>query len=155
MAWRQSGDKPSSEPNMVNLPMHICVTRPQWVNKLPCFFQALHMWGPENKSVEKSKKIKVHVHVWFHLALRPYKSTLIELLHKSHNAPAPYPTMHNFVTEMCTFLLQNGALLGIWWIVGFVRWVYWYSGPIFFLLWHVRIVSANERRLIVIFSVIG
>ena len=32
MAWRQPGDKPLSEPMMVRLPTHICVTRPQWVN---------------------------------------------------------------------------------------------------------------------------
>ena len=32
MAWRRSGDKPLSEPMMVNLLTHICVTRPQWVN---------------------------------------------------------------------------------------------------------------------------
>ena len=32
MAWRCPGDKPLSEPLMVNLPTHICVTRPQWVN---------------------------------------------------------------------------------------------------------------------------
>ena len=32
MAWRRSGDKPLSEPMMVVLPTHICVTRPQWVN---------------------------------------------------------------------------------------------------------------------------
>ena len=31
MAWRRSGDKPLSEPIMVSLPTHICVTRPQWV----------------------------------------------------------------------------------------------------------------------------
>ena len=31
MAWRRPGDKPLSEPMMVNLPTHICVTRPQWV----------------------------------------------------------------------------------------------------------------------------
>ena len=30
--------------------------------------------------------------------------------HKSHNALEKYPTMHHFVTEVCTFLLQNGAL---------------------------------------------
>ena len=34
MAWRRPGDKPLSEPMMVSLPMHICVTRPQWVNSL-------------------------------------------------------------------------------------------------------------------------
>ena len=32
MAWRRSGDKPLSEPMIVRLPTHICVTRPQWVN---------------------------------------------------------------------------------------------------------------------------
>ena len=30
MAWRRSGDKPLSEPMMVSLPTHICVTWPQW-----------------------------------------------------------------------------------------------------------------------------
>ena len=33
MAWRLSGDKPLSEPMMVSLPTHICVTRPQWVKE--------------------------------------------------------------------------------------------------------------------------
>ena len=30
MAWRRPGDKPLSEPMMVVLPTHMCVTRPQW-----------------------------------------------------------------------------------------------------------------------------
>ena len=34
MAWRRLGDKPLSEPMMVNLPTHISVTRPQWVKRL-------------------------------------------------------------------------------------------------------------------------
>ena len=33
MAWRRPGDKPLSEPMMVSLPTHICVTRPQWVKR--------------------------------------------------------------------------------------------------------------------------
>ena len=32
MAWRRPGDKPLSEPMTISLLMHICVTRPQWVN---------------------------------------------------------------------------------------------------------------------------
>ena len=32
MAWHHSGDKPLSEPMMVSLLMHICITPPQWVN---------------------------------------------------------------------------------------------------------------------------
>ena len=31
MAWRRPGNKPLSEPMMVSLLTHICVTRPQWV----------------------------------------------------------------------------------------------------------------------------
>ena len=34
MAWRRPGDKPLSELMMVSLRMHICVTRPQWVNNI-------------------------------------------------------------------------------------------------------------------------
>ena len=34
MAWCRSGDKPLSEPMMVSLLTHICVTWPQWVNTL-------------------------------------------------------------------------------------------------------------------------
>ena len=30
MAWYRSGDKPLSAPMIISLPMHICVTWPQW-----------------------------------------------------------------------------------------------------------------------------
>ena len=33
MAWRRPGDKPLSEPMVVRLLMHICITWPQWVDK--------------------------------------------------------------------------------------------------------------------------
>ena len=32
MAWRRPGYKPLSEPMMISVPTHICITRPQWVN---------------------------------------------------------------------------------------------------------------------------
>ena len=35
MAWRRRGNKPLSEPMMVSLLTHICVTGPQWVNIMP------------------------------------------------------------------------------------------------------------------------
>ena len=40
----------------------------------------------------------------------------IDPSHKSQGTLNKYPTMHHFVTEMCTFLLQNGAS----WAVGLV-----------------------------------
>ena len=39
MAWRRPGDKPLSEPMMISLPTHICVTRPQWVNDVSIAIQ--------------------------------------------------------------------------------------------------------------------
>ena len=36
MAWRRPGDKLLSEPMMVRLPTHICVTWPQWVKSSHC-----------------------------------------------------------------------------------------------------------------------
>ena len=41
MAWRRPGDKLLSEPMMVRLPTHICVTRPQWVN-WACDYLSMH-----------------------------------------------------------------------------------------------------------------
>ena len=55
MAWRRPGDKPLSEPMMVNLPMHICVTQPQWVNSSP----------PETKwPLFRRRHFQMHFHEW-------------------------------------------------------------------------------------------
>ena len=45
MAWRRSGAKPLSEPIMVRLPTHICVTRPQWVNSSDAEDGTFRLWG--------------------------------------------------------------------------------------------------------------
>ena len=43
MAWHQLGDKPLSEPVVVSLLTHICVTRPQWVKlNQVCVIYAYH-----------------------------------------------------------------------------------------------------------------
>ena len=47
MAWRRPGDKLLSEPMMVSLLTHICVTRPQWVNFAP---------GYVNSDINRLKK---------------------------------------------------------------------------------------------------
>ena len=43
MVWRRSGDKPLSEPMMVSLPTHICVTRPQWVKYSCIIVTTVHL----------------------------------------------------------------------------------------------------------------
>ena len=50
MAWHRPGDKPLSEPMMVSLLTHICITRPQWFNSLALgLISRIDIWGRLNK----------------------------------------------------------------------------------------------------------
>ena len=62
MAWRRTGDKPWSEPMMVSLLTHICVTRLQWVK-----FTQNHVitWEQSNKMFMIIKVLSHNVDVWF------------------------------------------------------------------------------------------
>ena len=74
MAWRRSGDKPLSEPIMVNLLTHICVTRPQWfklvhVSKIGRWWPRMHhgTWLAlvfTKANVDKSSVKSWSVHLW-------------------------------------------------------------------------------------------
>ena len=57
----------------------------------------------------------------YHLRLSNQNQMLtepIDLLHKPHNARVPYTKMHQFISEMCTMLLQNRAS----WIISQMQW---------------------------------
>ena len=43
IAWRRPADKPLSEPKVVRLPMHICITLPQWVKKWEKTWTHIHV----------------------------------------------------------------------------------------------------------------
>ena len=49
-AWRRPGDKPLSEPMVVRLPTHICVTRPQWVKA----GLMLYLWYQLKQGIEEA-----------------------------------------------------------------------------------------------------
>ena len=57
MAWRRPGDKPLSEPVMVRLPTHICVTRPRWVNAIEKQIQCV-------SNVAISLHIQASIYIW-------------------------------------------------------------------------------------------
>ena len=78
MAWRRPGDKPLSEPMMVSLLTHICVTRPQWVkvewplpkSDDPFYIQLyIRVWWPFNIQLYIrdwwSLYIQLHIRVWW------------------------------------------------------------------------------------------
>ena len=68
MAWRRPDDKPLSEPMMVNLMMHICVTRPQWV-KLSHQSIALDGW----EKIRFWTKISKHIQIsWYHIVVHDH-----------------------------------------------------------------------------------
>ena len=63
MAWRRPGDKPLSEPMLVILLTHICVTLPQWV---------VVRWMPQNTFNDKSTLVQVMA--WCRQATSHYPS---------------------------------------------------------------------------------
>ena len=77
----------------------------------------------------------------------------IDLLCKSHKAPVPYPTMHHFVTEMCTCVRISVTK---WCIVGYLSKAIWnlWNGSMA-SLWEkmgcpVVFVSINLESLLII-----
>ena len=73
MAWRRSGGKPLSEQMVVSLLMHICVTRPQWVNLhilhytyiIPCQQRNLEeQWDRQLISNYSKREIITHFLRW-------------------------------------------------------------------------------------------
>ena len=57
MAWRRPCDKPLSEAMMVNLPTHICVSRPQWVKEVQPLQSNLSDVSRHDNSLPSLKKI--------------------------------------------------------------------------------------------------
>ena len=104
MAWRRSGDKPLSEPMLVSLPTHICVTRPQWDNifrlilniNLPGEFSLLYPAPPEMPDV---------IYWNFYVVLKCYIEKWIDIseLYKH--------TWYSVVRYICKTILFHGAYL--------------------------------------------
>ena len=76
MAWRRPGDKPLSEPMMVSLLIHICVTRPQWVKIAE---PIIRHWS----ILMHPNLLKMHIDFSSKLVLRPY-----HILHISQLTPS-------------------------------------------------------------------
>ena len=57
MAWCRPGNKPLSEPMVVNLLTHICFTQPQWVNERETFWgsRTLSQWTAILKPSDRRK----------------------------------------------------------------------------------------------------
>ena len=56
MARRRPGDKPLSEPMLISLPTHICVTRPQWVKRGMVEIYSYVMFAKEREQFSQAWK---------------------------------------------------------------------------------------------------
>ena len=63
MAWRRPGDKPLSEPMMVSLLKHICVTRPQWVNSSSPGYNGRHSADDNFKCIFMNEKFCILIQI--------------------------------------------------------------------------------------------
>ena len=63
MAWHWPGNKPLSEPNLVRLMMHICVTRPQWVKAIWYFHRIWIRMMMGKIGGEKVLRIRIYLPV--------------------------------------------------------------------------------------------
>ena len=85
LAWRRSGDKPLSEPMMVNLLTHICITRPQWVNlrSLEDVVVILEIWLSNSLCSTQNSSLSTHWEStlrWMPQNLTNDKSTLVQVM---------------------------------------------------------------------------
>ena len=90
MAWRRSSDKPLSEPMMVSSPTHICVTRPQWVNRYDTEFIL--------KNIRSSfLNTKMHQDIWGRLSIKyrltSKEHTILLLTQESQTWKTAFPSV--------------------------------------------------------------
>ena len=84
MAWRRPGDKPLSEPMIVSLSTHVCVTRPQWVNNLGqnCFRQRL--FGIMRLKITLWCIFIKHITVWWTYHYPRFEEETLIYMRKNH-----------------------------------------------------------------------
>ena len=73
MAWRRPGAKPLSEPMMVILLTHICVTQPQWVNTVGSHWRSVNI-GSGNVLMSSGNKSFDYLNHWLN-PMTPYRVT--------------------------------------------------------------------------------
>ena len=118
MARRRPGDQPLSEPMMVNLTTHICVTRPQWVNAMRprqngCLF-------PDDISKSIFMNLKCTNFDWdfTKFVLKGPVNTIPALVqimarHRPGDEPLSEPMMVSLLTRICVNRLQYLSMR--WW----------------------------------------
>ena len=133
MAGRRPGDKPLSELMMVNLPTHICVTRPQWVNHhsylrimgqfLFCHeYEAIYSDKPSDHEPPWQTSL---VMPWLHTACGVFVAALsymVTFLNLTLNFfSGNVPERHNHATSSMARSLYSGRMVALRWPWGNIQ----------------------------------
>ena len=97
------------------------------------------------KPQKHGKARAMWIFIWIYLNVVrwiPAWCTTMYPSHKPHNALDKYPTIHHFVTEMCTFPLQNSAL----WDMGMVHYGIYTIGLLLGSSWGIMRFSVPEHQ---------
>ena len=112
MAWRLPGDKPLSEPMIVKLPTHICVTRPQWVKKTVRGHALLRRVYSVFRNIDDCDLARANCQV---NTIRPEPNGQHYVLYKRHLQ------MHFLDETTCWFKLHWSVLLTVWFMISRYR----------------------------------
>ena len=82
MTWCRPGDKPLSEPMMVNLLTHSCVTRPQWLN---ANIHTCSLWKGANFNSKWTTSTLEGI--WILIYIKQIYTFLAKLAKLNHNNP--------------------------------------------------------------------
>ena len=109
MAWRRKGDKPLSEPRMVRLPTHMCVTRAQWVNTLRPRQNIHHFADDIFKCILLNEKVWVSLKIplnFVHKVRINNIIALVQIMAWCHE-PLSEPLIVSVLTHVCVLDLNE------------------------------------------------
>ena len=104
MAWRRPGDKPLSEPMIVSLMTHICVTCPQWVKLNQDSACVFYVWYHHQTSTNLFIQVTLFVHTDDSCKPLDEKNIYITLKRTSTVYPKKYA--HGFVVLCFVVVMQ-------------------------------------------------
>ena len=106
MAWRPTGDKPLSEPMIIILLTHVCITRPQWLKTANMVseitFQTRCIWSISSTHPSSISLGKVCFSGYFVLLpWKPSNNTMWHFTYVSIHNPCFKSRPNNILAAMC------------------------------------------------------
>ena len=150
MAWRQPADEPLSEPIMVSLVMHICVTLPQWVNTLRPRQNGRHFAEDTFNRVFVNENVRISIE--FSLMFVPKGpinniQALVQIMawRRPGAKPLSEPVMVSLLTHICVTRPQWFKRFSVWEKLNYSRQNVSRHTKQLHLIWMSDIICVRQR----------